>query len=113
MEMLGIDVGSVDTLAEAIIGQCNLFASTFVVAAGLHKFLGHTKFLVVDNYVCGSVLVKFQDASNLQKVDGLVFKSELGGPFVVKKVNYVQAQSHDYAELLDLSVPKPNFWSCV
>ncbi|KAM0840237.1 hypothetical protein ACQ4PT_059840 [Festuca glaucescens] len=108
-EMLGIDVGSVDTLAEAIIGQCTLFASTFVVAAGLHKFLGHTKFLVVDNYVSGSVLVKFQDASDLQKVDGMIFRSGIAGPFVVSKVNYVQAQPHDYAELFVLSVPKSNF----
>ncbi|KAM0859027.1 hypothetical protein ACQ4PT_047453 [Festuca glaucescens] len=108
-EMLGIDVGSVDTLAEAIIVQCTLFASTFIVAAGLHKFLGHIKFLVVDNYVSGSVLVKFQDASDLQKVDGLVFRSGIAGPFVVRKVNYVQAQPNDYAELFVLSVSKSNF----
>ncbi|KAM0884181.1 hypothetical protein ACQ4PT_031159 [Festuca glaucescens] len=108
-EMLGIDVGSVDTIEEATIGQSNLFASSFVVAAGLNKFLGHSKFLVVDNYACGSVLVKFQDTSDLQKVDGMVFKSELVEPIVVTKVYYVQAQSRDYAELLDLFVPKSNF----
>ncbi|KAM0899172.1 hypothetical protein ACQ4PT_021470 [Festuca glaucescens] len=108
-EMLGIDVGSVDTIAEATIGQSKLFASSFVVAAGLNKFLGHSKFLVVDNYAFGSVLVKFQDTSDLQKVDGMVFKNELVGPFVVTKVYYVEAQSRDYAELLDLFVPKFNF----
>ncbi|KAM0924437.1 hypothetical protein ACQ4PT_004858 [Festuca glaucescens] len=108
-EMLGIYVGRVDTIAEATIGKSNLFASSFVVAAGLNKFLGHSKFLVVDNYAHGSVLVKFQDTSDLQKVDGMVFNSDLVGPFFVTKVYYVQAQSRDYAELLDLFVPKSNF----
>ncbi|KAM0824834.1 hypothetical protein ACQ4PT_069943 [Festuca glaucescens] len=109
MGMLGIDVGRVDTIAEATFGKSSFFTSSFVVAHGLNKFLGHSKFLAVENFHHGSVLVKFQDTSDLQKVDGMVFKYDYFGPFHVKKVYYVEAQPTDYAELLDAFVSNSNF----
>jgi hypothetical protein len=108
MDMLGIDVGPVDTIGEATFSRCRFFTSTFVVAHALNRFLGHTKFLAMENYHHGSVLVKFQDPNDLQKVIGHVFKYDYLGPFHVRQVYYVEAQPTDYAEFLDGFVSNSN-----
>ena len=109
MDMLGIDVGPVDTIGEATFSITRFFTSTFVVAHALSKFLGHTKFLAMENYHHGSVLVKFQDPSDLQKVTGHIFNYDFLGPFHVSQVYYVEAQPTDYAEVLNAFASKSNF----
>lgn len=109
MDMLGIDVGPVDTIGEATFSISVFFTSTFVVAHALSKFLGHTKFLAMENYHHGSVLVKFQDPSDLHKVTGHIFNYDFFGPFHVRQVYYVEAQPTDYAEVLDAFASKSNF----
>ncbi|KAK1682290.1 hypothetical protein QYE76_043138 [Lolium multiflorum] len=109
MDMLGIDVGPVDTIGEATFSISRFFSSTFVVSHALSKFLGHTKFIAMENYHQGSVLVKFQDPSDLQKVTGHIFNYDFFGPFHVSQVYYVEAQPTDYAEVLDAFASKSNF----
>ena len=104
--MIGIEIGRTETLAEVIIGEGCLFSRSFVVAASLEKFLGHQKYIVVDNSVTGSVLVKFEEASDMQKVDGLLFRTGAAGPFRIRKVHFVQAQANDYSDLFVVSAIK-------
>ena len=109
-EMLGVGWENIDTFGEAVVKVGKLFSSSFVVAACLNQYLGHTKFLTLDNCIAGSLLVKFENDDDLEEVNDMAFTSQLYESFVIRKVNSVQAYPSDVAALFNnVSVHKVEF----